>query len=383
MIEKPIPVLYGIARLGIGGAERQLYELARRVARYGYRPMVFALEAEGVFAEKLVAAQIPVFALSRGFRLDPRPVYHLRQILRRSRVQIVHSFGFYAGLYGRLAAAWAGTPIRIHSERATRAWLRALRNPLYFALDRRLSRSTDLIIANAQAVKAFAVDTKRIPAENVRVVYNGIDDEWFRPVSPVQAAEVKQRYGWCCTEQLVGIVARLDPMKDHRTLLKAAQIVLAAHPAARFVIVGDGMLRAELQAFACALGIQDRVAFMGTIAGEDLQQLVAALDVVVLSSREGEGCSNAILEAMALCKPVVATDVGGNAELVVDQQTGILVPPEEPALLGRAIDSLLGDDMLRQTMGRLARSRAESEFSVDKMTEATVALYSQLLQHRL
>ena len=375
-----IPVLYGISQLHEGGSERQLYELVRRVIPFGFQPFVFTLTRGGAFAKALESAGVPVFVLHRRFRLDPHPTVEILRLLYRHRIRILHTYDFYAGFYGRPAALFARTPVRIHSERAVQAEGRANRNSTYFAVDRFLAHSTDRIIANAQAVKAFAVHEKGIPADKVDVIYNGLGEEWLQP--PVQQAvdAARDRLSEGKFQKLVGIIARFDPMKDHQTFFKAAQRVLRESPTVRFVVIGKGPLERELQQLVDDLDIRQNVLFTGALWGDELINTVSALDVVVLTSKSGEGCSNAIIEAMALGIAPIASIAGGNPELIEDGVCGLLAKVGDAQGFTNAIRRLISDDNLRQRLGAVAAERARRRFSASRMVEETVNIYEQLVR---
>jgi glycosyltransferase involved in cell wall biosynthesis len=375
-----IPVLYGISQLHEGGSERQLYELAHRIAPFGFEPHVFTLTAGGAFHEALESAGVSVHALHRRSRLDPSPALEVWGLLRRHKIRILHTYDFYAGLFGRSAAFAARTPVRIHSERAVRAEGRANKSDAYFAADRLLARGTQRIIANAEAVKAFAVQDKGLPADKISVVYNGLNEAWFRTPDAAAVAAARARLTEGRFGKLVGIVARFDPMKDHATFFKAAQSVLHSHTDTRFVVIGKGALEGELRRMVDDLGIRQNVLFTDALWGDGLIHTVSALDVVVLTSKSGEGCSNAIIEAMALGKAPVGSTVGGTPELIVDGESGYLVSAGDAQGFADAIRRLIADDGLRAYMGAAAAERARARFSVGRMVAETLAIYEQVLR---
>jgi glycosyltransferase involved in cell wall biosynthesis len=212
--------------------------------------------------------------------------------------------------------------------------------------------------------------SKGFPGEKAVVIPNGIDTSRFYPDAVGSAA---LRAKWGLTEQhiAVGLVARFDPMKDHVTFLQAAKIVAEQCPSARFACIGDGpaVLRARMQVLATELGISERVIWAGAL--DDMRAANNALDIACSASRYGEGFSNSIAEAMACGITCVATDVGDSARLIGD--AGKVVPPASPAQLANAIMQLiaLGADG-RVAQGLRARTRIESEFSVDSLVQRTV-----------
>lgn len=374
-----INILYVINQLSIGGAEQQLLELVRGLNKERYNPLVASLSRGGAIKDELERAGIPVIVAERRIRIDPSPIWKLVKTLRDERIAVMHSIGVYGGLYGRLAAKLAHAPVVISAERQTMSWARASHNQLYFWADRFLARWTDRVIANANAVARYATQQKGIDANKVHVIYNGVNLERFD--NPLEAAVVKRQLDIRDDKLVVGIIARLDPMKDHRNFLQAASLVLQQLPRTIFLIVGEGMLRHELEKHASELNIEAEVILTG--ARRDVRDLLSIMDVFVLSSQQGEGCSNAILEAMTMAKPVVATDVGGNAEIVLNARTGYIVPPKDPARLAQAVLKILEDEDLRKYFGEMGRKRVEERFSVRKMVSETEKVYEELIHKTL
>lgn len=374
-----INILYVINQLSIGGSEQQLLELTRELDKEKYSPTVVSLSRGGVIKDEMERAGIPVIVAERKIRIDPSPIWKLVKTLRDRKIAIMHSIGFYGGLYGRLAAKLAHVPIIITSERQTMSWTRASHSQIYFWADRFLARWTDRVIVNANAVARYVTQQKGIVANKVHVIYNGVNLERFD--NPLEAAVVKRQLDIRDDKSVVGMIARLDPMKDHRNFLQAASFVLQQLPRTVFLIVGEGMLRHELEKFASELNIGSEVIFTG--ARRDVRDLLSIMDVFVLSSQQGEGCSNAILEAMTMAKPVVATDVGGNAEIVLNASTGCVVPPKNPARLAQAVLKILEDADLRKYFGEMGRKRVEERFSVGRMVSETEKVYEELTHKAL
>ncbi len=203
------------------------------------------------------------------------------------------------------------------------------------------------------------------------VIANGVDVNRFRPRSVGEEADAPVRFIY---------VGRLEPVKGVDLVLQAATLLRSAlpggAPAWSLTLAGDGSQRAALEAQAHALGLADRVRFLGT--RQDVANLLSSNDVLVLPSR-WEGMPNVALEAMACGLPVIATAVGGTPEVVAHRETGILVPPEQPLALAQAMAVLLADASLREKMGQAGRRRVETEFSIDTAVARTEALYRELL----
>jgi glycosyltransferase involved in cell wall biosynthesis len=239
----------------------------------------------------------------------------------------------------------------------------------------RLSRFADLIICNSVSGKAFHA-AHGFPPSRMVVIPNGIDVERFSP-RPVAREAVRAEWGITAEQTLVGLVARLDPMKDHPTFLRAAQRVAADRPSVRFVCVGSGPApyRAELERLATELDLGERVIWAGNRT--DVAEVYNALDLLVSSSQWGEGLSNVVAEAMATGIPCVVTDVGDSRLLV--GETGWLCPPADPASVASAIGAALGSAPDRARRGREARARIVDEYAVARLQEATARELSRLV----
>ena len=365
----PVRVLFLIDELDVGGTEQQLLELVKRLDRRRYRPMVCCFRP-GRVSREIEAAGVDVFVIEKRAKVDLRLILTLRSLMRRERVDLVQTYLFTANTWGRLAAILAGVPVIASSERNVDIWERGYKR----LLGRWLDRWTACTIANSRAVKEYLVG-KGLPSDKVRVVYNGVDCRRFD--GPVTPDATKAELGIPPHHAVVGLLARLEPQKDPHAFVQAAARVAAEVPAVSFLVIGGGTLERELRAKANELGIADRVVFTGP--RRDVARLLAVCDVSVLSSLK-EGMSNTIMESMAAGKPVVATRVGGNAELIEDGVTGFLVPIRDPARLAEGIRRVVEDPMLAKTMGLRAKARTAERFSVDAMVEQTERLYDDLVE---
>jgi glycosyltransferase involved in cell wall biosynthesis len=365
---RPTRVLFLIDELDIGGTEQQLLELVRRLDRRTYLPMVCCFRPGRVSAE-IEAAGVAVFVLTKRARVDVRLVLALARLMRRERIDLLQTYLFTANTWGRLAAILARVPIIVSSERNVDIWEEWYKRAIGTWLD----RWTRITIANSEAVKRYLVG-KGLAREKIQVVYNGVDPARFE--APITPAVTKAELGIPPHHAVVGLLARLEPQKDPRTFLHAVAMVAETHPAVSFLVVGGGSLEPGLRDEADGLGIADRVIFTGP--RRDVPRLLAACDVSVMSSLK-EGMSNTIMESMAAGKPMVATRVGGNAELIQDGETGFLVRPRDAAGLASAIRRILDDPALAKAMGLQARVRISHRFSVNVMVASAERLYDGLV----
>ncbi|HUN51891.1 MAG TPA: glycosyltransferase [Candidatus Sulfotelmatobacter sp.] len=382
-------LLVVITDLDSGGTERQLLAVLPKLRQRGLDIGICVLTHAGTMAQQFTAAGIsvhePVGAAWLG-RLPSRlarPLLHLAsaltllRLLYRRRPEILHFILPPAYLVGGLASLAAPPGIRVMSRRSLNLYQR--RYPLLARLEHRLHRRMQAIIGNAQAVLAD-LRAEGVPAARLHLIRNGIDVSRF---AGVDRAVVRAGLGIGGDALVLIVVANLIPYKGHADLLAALAQVQDRLPRDwQLLCVGHdtGRIGPALQQRALRDGIAGHLHWLGS--RDDVPQLLAAADVALLCSHE-EGFPNAILEAMAAGLPVIATRVGGSAEAVLDGETGILVPPREPRLLGDAIAALAGDATRRSAYGRAGRRRVEREFALERAVDAYDRLYRDLLaRHR-
>jgi glycosyltransferase involved in cell wall biosynthesis len=324
-------------------------------------------------ASRLLEAQgIPVHHLSRG-PFDPRILVDLVRLVRSRRARILHVHGYAAADFGRLAARLTGAALVLHEHFADP------RMPRYQALaDRLLAGLTDRAIAVSASTRDFLVRERRVPAERVRLIWNGAPLQEFAPRPPEVGRELRRALGVPAAAPLIGTVSRLSLQKGHRHLLDALPAVLAARPEARLLVVGDGDQAGALRDQAESLGVAQAVHFAGH--RDDVPEVLAALDVLCLPSLY-EGTPLALFEAMAARRAIVASAVDGCRELLEDGVTGLLVPARDAQALARALLRVLGDDALRASLAEAAH-RASSRYDVGDCVRRMEALYEELLAER-
>jgi len=371
----PATILYVITELDIGGAEKALFELVRRLDPDRYAAEVACLSGHGDVGDWLADLGVPVHYLGvpagRGLvRHGVAGVRRLRRIVRDLRPHIVHTFLFHANLIGRLAARpglLARRPAVVGSVRV------AERRHRWHLLADGLTRSLiDCEVCVSEGVRRFTHRYARIPLAQLRVIPNGVNLEAIDAVRPVDPGTI----GCDPDRPILCFVGRLDPQKGITILLEA---VARVEPSCQVVLVGDGPQRGELAARAAALGIGDRVHFTGW--RPDAAAVMAASDVFVLPSL-WEGMPNALMEAMALGRCAVASAVEGSDELIDDGVTGLLVPAGAVAPLAERIALALADTDRRRQLGRAARRRIAERFTIERAVTAYDALYRELLATR-
>ena len=368
----PIRVLHVAESAGWAGGEAYLVRLAAALDRRRFTLAVVVPET-GPLTERLAALGVPTFVVPLNTRLlSPRALWMLVQVFRRERPMIVQSHGARTNVYAKIAARLVGVPVvlaTVHNSLFDYE-VGAVRRRLYVAAERLTGPLAHRVVAVSHAVGRDLVTRYRLPAEQIVVIQNGIDPTGFVPKRPPAAARAELGLG--PETRLIGLLGRLTRQKGPDLLVAALPALVSAWPQLRCLFVGDGVLGPELRRQAAALGVASYCVFLGPRS--DVADLVAILDVVVLPSRS-EGLPFALLEAMVLAKPVVATRVGGNPEVVEDGRTGLLVSPENPAALAEAVRFLLDHPAEATAMGLRGRERVAQDFSLARSVGVLQGLY--------
>ena len=355
-------IVHLVDSLAMGGMERLVVDLAIHQKRLGHHTGVICLVQAGRLADEVKKAGIAVTVLGKRPGPDLKAMRHLVTLMRLEKVEVLHTHNPSANFYGAPAAKWAGARMVINTRHGMGDFpYNRKREGLY-----RLSLFfTDKVVCVCERARMNFTAMGTIPKSKSKVVYNGIDLTRFRATG---SQPVVKRNGLGLSEAglVIGCVARLEPAKDIATLLRAFALVLSTHPNARLVVVGDGSEGVRLRTLSHSLGLSGMVTFLG--ARDDVPELLKYFDVFVLPSLS-EGLSLTLIEAMASGKPVVATDVGGNPEVVSDNETGLLCPPGRPDAMADRLGQVLDRADLRLRMGQRGAARAESLFSLGKMAE--------------
>ncbi len=359
-----------VSDLPYGGVERRLLSVLPRLRDIGWLVSVVCIREAGQMAPLFEREGISVDVIPFRSRWSPRSLNQLARRLRGGRVDIVHTHMYRCNTSGTVAARLARVKVVISNVHNVNEWDDAKQ----LLADRMLARYKDKIVAVSEGVRRNYLERTRISPLKVITIHNGVDLKPFQDAvfEPELAAELGVREG----EKLVAVFARLVEQKRHVDFLTMAADVLKVLPNVKFLIAGKGKLRKELEEKAAELGVSKRVIFAGHRS--DVPGLLALTDVVVMCS-DKEGFSNSVLESMAAGVPVVATDVGGNAEALVDSESGFIVPARRPDALAKRVLALLTDQVLYKSIARKAKDRA-SHFSVERMCEKTDKLYTALLK---
>ena len=367
-------VLQLIDGLKIGGAEILLRELSVGLVDRGFRVSI-GYSSPGPLVQELTSLGLPLTRLPRFMRIDPILFCGMISLIRRESPQIVHTHLFKSDFHGRLAAHISGVPVVVSTLHSVDRW----------AQERSLGKSygwtarfADRLIAVSEDVRRFHATHTGVPQEKLVTIENGVDVHRFAGLEAAGRA-VRKELDLDNAALVFGVIGRLTPPKDHSTFLRAAALVLQKVPQARFLIVGDGPLRKDLESQAQQFGLGNALIFTGFRT--DIPAVLAALDVLVFSSL-WEGLPVALLEGMAAATPVVATAVGGIPEVVLPDKSAFLVPPGDANALAQACLRLASDSSTRHAMGQAGLERVVARYSIDAMIDHTAALYAKLLQAR-
>ncbi len=353
-----------------GGAEKQLALLAAGLDRDQFECHVVVLTHSGPYESILRDQGIAVHLIGKRGKLDPTAYLRLVRKLKELKPDIVQTWLFAGNSYGRVAARHAQVPIIIASERSVDPW----KQWWNFAIDRRLHKFTDTIVTNTSAIPAFYAQ-HGIPAGDFTVIPNAVT---IPDVPSLTRREVFDRLQLPPRSLLVGAVGRLWKQKGYRDLIWSGELLRVSLRDVCVVIVGDGPDRDMLLKYRDQIGGDEAVRMVGH--RDDALQLMTGFDVLWNSSLY-EGQSNSVLEAMALGIPVIASDIPGNRDLVVHNESGLLFPLGDAGTLTRITDQLLRQPDRRAAMGQAAKQRIAEHFSLAKMIAAYERLYLELNQH--
>lgn len=373
-----IRVLHIITRLDVGGSTENTVISATRMPRPEFACSLISGQTANPppsLAESLSQAGVPWIQIQHLRRpvnpiSDCRTLWQLHRAIRRMRVDIVHTHSSKAGFLGRLAAQMAGVPHIVHTPHGHvfEGYFSPVATRAFIALEQLAARWTDRIITLSDEEGRDHLKMGIGRPEQFVTIPSGVDLDAVTAASPVRLVSGRP---------VIGAVARLVPIKGLHYLVDAAPEILRRCADARFLLVGDGEMRPALEAQARALGLSDRIVFAGY--REDIPSVIAGMDIVALPSIN-EGMGRVLVMAMALGKPIVATRVGGVAELLGDGEAGLLVPARDPIALAEAIGTLLQDPTRAQTLGEAGRRRA-LRYSAEAMLDALTKVYREVMTH--
>ena len=366
-------LLLVIDGLEFGGGERVFLQLAAGL-RDRFEVSVASMPG-GTFEQQVKELGISFYPVDMSRRFSLKPICRIKVIIRKNKIDLVHSQGARADFFARIAGRLAGLP-RIFCTIAMPVEgfdLEPLQKKIYRFIDGLTERYVERFIVVSDSLKQILIKSRRISAHQIVRIYNGIELDQYHP----DAGYVNLRKGWGIPQNvpLIGAIGRMVWQKGFKYLIEAIPEIVRVVPEAMFLFVGDGPLKKELEDLAESLKV--KVIFTGFRS--DIKDMLSAVDLLVVPSLL-EGFPMITLEAMAMAKPIVATNIDGITEQITDGANGILVPPKDPSALAKAVIRVLDDKELARSMGLAAREKVEQEFSVEKMIAETKKVYSSLLR---
>ena len=381
------------------GVETMLVEYLANRHDNRLKYYVIATSIVPEIASAINSLGVPLFIPKRRFQYDPSAFWQMAQWMRKNNIDIVHTFNLVSNCWGGIAARMARVPLRIAGEHGT-AWLPS--NALTL-LEKRLYHTADLIVANSYASKTMLTMDRKIKANKIRIVHNAVDRGNGCEKNSLRPLQIE--FSITSTEKVVGTVGRLSASKDYFTWLRAAEILIKTNNNVRFMIIGDGPFANALKQYVQELGIKQRVTFTGW--RRDARRLIGLFDVYMCSSIH-ESFGNTLVEAAYCKKPVVAPNIDGIPEVVIDNKTGFLIIPDvdvpkqlrrkhadlvpkiviggitqsvksvSPTKLAQKVDFLLNNPDICKQFGEAAYDRAIQLFSTKRYVKDLEAIYTSL-----
>lgn len=373
-----IRILFAIDHFhAVGGTEKHLAQLVQLLPRDTFECSVVAFDLGTVaLIDDMRAAGIPVHHVPVRRIYTPnalRRAVQLAGIIRRGRIDIVQTFHQTSDTFAALVAKLCGVRHIVSSKRDTGA----LRRPIHVFLNRRLKSLFDRIIVVADAVADAMVAADGLDRSRIVRIYNGVDTARFAPPSAPEAAAARRRLGFEDPDFVVGMVAAFRPEKDYGTFLEGAVKAMSAIPSLKVLAIGGGPLLGHFRRLYDVERLRSRITFTGAVG--DVTRYLKAMDVGCLIPATNEGFSNAVVEKMAMGLPLIVTDVGGNAEAVIDGENGIVIPPANADAFCAALARLHADRGARLAMGRKSRQLVEERYSLREMCRKHELLYKSLV----
>jgi len=356
----------------MGGAERQIYELAKALDKDKFDVTIASLECVGKAPRHLIeeiGCHFIDFPVRRIYGLSGL-IQGIRfwKFLKQEKIHILQTYHFSSDIWGTLWGHFAGVKHIVSNRRDMGFW----RTQRHINTYKLINRWVNKIVVVAQSIKKLVIDEENVSEEKIQVIHNGIHA--FSGSNEISTEQIRQEIGVAKEDIVIMHVANLTPVKGHKYLINSLSHIVKKYQNVKLVLVGEGELREYIEDQINEMGLADHVLLLGK--REDTRRLLYAADICVLSS-VSEGMSNAILEYMEAGKPVVATHVGGNPELVLEGQTGFLVDQENSDQISERLLQLIKDERMRQTFGLNGQKRIKEKFSMDSMITTYRDLYAK------
>ena len=379
-MKQKIKIIHLITGLNTGGAEMMLYKLLSRINKKEFDCTVISLTGEGTLGRKISALGVTVHTLGMKSRVPSLlGCIKLFRLLRNEKPHALQTWLYHADLLGLLIGKAAGVPRIFWNIRCSNMDMKHYSKLTYFVawFLAKLSSIPEMVLVNSESGKDLHEELGYTPQE-WKIIPNGFDTEVFKPDKNIRLLTRKELgvTSDCC---VIGMIARFDPMKDHRSFFKASQILAKEFSNLRFVLIGRGLEsdNVEVARIVKEMKISENVKLLGERS--DISKLMTAMDIMCLSSAFGEGFPNVIGEAMSCGTPCVVTDVGDSRLIVGD--TGRVVAPRQPDNLAAAVRDLISlGESLRSTLGLMARQRIIENYSLDTVVGQYEAIYVEALK---
>ena len=374
----PPLIAHIIYHLGVGGLENGLVNLINHLPQDRYRHVIICLKGYTDFSKRIKRSDVKVFDLNKQDGLNFSWYVSLYRLLRQLKPDIVHTRNF-STLEGQIVATFARINARVHGEHGRDISDLEGKNRKYNLLRKAIRPLIHRFITVSKDLEKWLINTIKVEPDHIKQIYNGVDNVRFSPKFVINSIEIPTNF---ITDNtfVIGSVGRMAKVKDYLSLVHAFLLLIKKTPQAkdylRLLIVGDGEARAECIALLRQAGVENLAWLPGERA--DISELMQLFDVFVLPSL-AEGISNTILEAMSCGLPVIATNVGGNVELIIDSQTGKLIPSSNPAALATAIVEYYNHREMLIKHGQAARQLIEANFSMDKMVAGYLDVYDEVI----
>jgi len=374
-MERRIKIIYVMPSLVVGGAEELLLTTVKYFNRDRYEISVCCIVSEGIIADEIKKLGIKFYCLNESPKFyNPKKIYSLYKLFKKEKPSIVHTQILGANIYGRIAAILARVPVVISAEQ--NVYYKKKR--VHIWLDKILAKNTDKIIAVSNRVKEFTSRQEGIGEDKFELIYNAIDSTEFLPTD--SRKDIREKLNLREGDFILGTVGALTTQKGHYYLIQAVSQLVKRYPNTILLVVGKGELKEKLQEILHKLGLEENVRFLGL--RRDIADVLNCMDVFVFPSL-WEGLGIALLEAMLMGLPVVASSVDGILEIVENGKNGILVAPANVEALSNAIAELIRNPQLRQSLGKAAKEHILEKFEVRQYIHKLENLYNRLLKEKI
>ncbi len=368
-------IVLAIQSLEIGGAERQVLELALGLRKLGHNVSICCLNTLGLLADEAISRGIEVICLNKKYRYDLRVIFKLNRLIRNRKIDVLHTFLFGADLWGRIAGRLANVKVLLTSNRSGGVYYE--KKEYWF--DRILWPLADGIISNTNAGKDALVKKTGISESYIKVVHNGFDFRRFENL--LEKEQARKNLDLPSQGKVVAMTGRVWPGKNHKMMVRVARIIKEKVPDVRFLVIGISISDWDqiVKQYAGQEGVLDNILFLGQRT--DVPELLAAADAGILCSLN-EGFPNAVMEYMAAGLPVVATDVGGVRDLVVPNKTGYLVLSDDATTMAQKLMELFNDPAKAMGMGQAGKKIVYEKYDFMLLATKIARIYDEILKHK-